>query len=259
MRLAALILVSVSLLHLTGCGEDATIYATDARKANGLVVILPGIEGESEYNHDIRRGLMAGGVEYALVIRSWGVPVPVAGMIVNQTNFLGNRLAATGVAQMIAQYQDRYPGRPVYVVGHSGGGGVAVFTAEALADMTGDRKIEGLVLLSASISNNYPNTSKALAQCRQGLVNFYNPEDTALLGLGTTIAGNVDGGRAPSAGRAGFEITHPKLYDQAVSGSMSGDDPHGSTTRVPFVSRRVVPWIKATQWPPGLTAGRHDR
>lgn len=252
MRRATLILMSVCLCYLAGCGEDAAIYATDARKANGLVVILPGVEGESQYNHDIRQGLMVGGVEYALVIRSWGVPIPVAGIIVNQTNFLGNRLAATGVARMIAQYQDKHPGQPVYIIGHSGGGGVAVFTAEALADMPGDRKIEGLVLLSASLSNNYPNMSKALAHCNKGLVNFYNPQDTAMLGLGTAIAGNVDGGRAPSAGRTGFAISHPKLHDRAVRASMSGGDPHGSTTRVPFVSRYVAPWVRASQWPPGL-------
>ena len=143
MRTLPVLMLLLFAAVLAGCGEDTAIYVTDARKANGLVIILPGIEGESEMNHGIREGLMDGGVEYALVIRPWGVPLPGLGMVVNQTNFLGNRLAGMGVAKTIAEYQDAHPGRPVYIVGHSGGGGVAVFTAEALADMD-KRMNEGL-------------------------------------------------------------------------------------------------------------------
>ena len=100
MRALFLSLLLLFAAATAGCGEDAAIYATDARKANGLVIILPGIEGESEMNHGIREGLMDGGVEYALVIRPWGVPVPGIGLIVNQTNSLGNRLAGMGVAKI---------------------------------------------------------------------------------------------------------------------------------------------------------------
>lgn len=256
MRGAVFVIAALCLGGVLGCGEeDAAIFATDARKANGLVVILPGIEGESEYNHDIRAGLMDAGVPYALVIRPWGVPVPGIGMIVNQTNFLGNRMAGTSVAQMIAQYQDSHPDKPVYIVGHSGGGGVAVFTAEALADTPGDHKVDGLVLLSASISGDYDLT-KALSRTRSGLVNFYNREDTGALGLGTTIAGNVDGGRAPSAGRVGFEKTFAGLHQRELDPSMSGGDAHGSTTHGPFVSTYVAPWILSAAWPPGVRSAR---
>jgi pimeloyl-ACP methyl ester carboxylesterase len=245
-----MVLLALSAAAPGGCGPDEAIYATDARKANGLVVILPGIEGESELNHDIRDGLMEGGVDYALVIRPWGVPVPGVGMLVNQTNFLGNRLAGAGVARMIAEYQNSHPGRPVYVVGHSGGGGVAVFTAEALADMEGDHRVDGLVLLSASISGDY-DLGKALGRSRNGLVNFYNAEDTALLGVGTTVLGNVDGGRAPSAGRVGFQRDFPHLYQVEADPGLGGDDPHASTTRSPFVAAYVARWVRAQSWPAG--------
>ena len=108
---------------------------------------------------------------------------------------------------MIGDYQDNHPGRPVYVVGHSGGGGVAVFTAESLPD---GRKIDGLVLLSASISKGY-DLHKALANCRRGIINYYSSRDVGLLGVGTTLMGNVDGGHGPSAGLKGFDNAFPGL------------------------------------------------
>jgi pimeloyl-ACP methyl ester carboxylesterase len=137
----------------------------------------------------------------------------------------------------------------VYIVGHSGGGGVAVFAAEALADMPGDHRVEGLVLLSSSISSAYDLT-RALGRCRKGLVNFYNPDDTALLGVGTAVMGNVDGGHGPSAGQARFQTELPELYQREVVAGSSGDDPHGVATRAPYVAAHVAPWVRASSWPP---------
>lgn len=254
MKTPALLVLWTCAAWMGGCGPEESIYTTDARHANGLVVILPGIEGVSRYNRDIREGLFDAGVDYALLIRSWGVPVPGAGLLINQTNFLGNRLAGAGVARMIAEYQNTHPGRPVFIVGHSGGGGVAVFAAEALADMDANRRLEGLVLLSASISGNY-DLSKALSQCRLGLVNFFNQEDAALLGVGTTVLGNVDGGRGPSAGLVGFQRDFASLYQVAVDADYGGD-PHGAATRSPYVAAYVAPWIKATSWPPSTVRRR---
>ena len=247
MRTLSLSVLLLCAAAMAGCGEDTALYATDARKANGLVIILPGIEGESDMNHGIREGLMDGGVEYALTIHSWGVPVPGIGMVINQTNVLGNRLAGVGVAKVVAEYQTSHPGKPVYIVGHSGGGGVAVFAAEALADMEGDHSVDGLILLSASISGDY-NLSKALSRSRNGLVNFYNTADTALLGVGTGILGNVDGGHAPSAGRVGFEKTFPRVYQVSVD---SSDDPHASATRPSYGAAYIAPWVRARTWPAG--------
>ena len=43
-----------------------------------------------------------------------------------------NQREAHKIAAKIVAYQDRYPGRPVHLVGYSGGAGVAVLTLEAL-------------------------------------------------------------------------------------------------------------------------------
>jgi pimeloyl-ACP methyl ester carboxylesterase len=237
-----------------GCADESR-FVSESRLDKGLVVILPGIEGRSGLNEDIRRGLDRAGVGRAMPIHSWGRPVPFVGVLVNQVDFLGNRLAGIGVARMIMNYQDSHPGKPVHIVGHSGGGGVAVFAAEALPE---DRKIDGLVLLSASISNFY-DLRKPLSRCRNGIVNFYNPADAALLGIGTTVLGNVDGLHGPSAGLISFKMpgdsasdekkeAYKKLFQVKVADG-SDDDPHAAATRPGFVAASVAPWVLSGRWP----------
>jgi len=239
--------LAIAGLAAAGCGQN-TEFVTAERLENGLVIILPGIEGESRLNRSIRSGLVAGSVHQALPIYRWGRPIPLVGTALNQMDFIGNRLAGVGVAKMIMNYQDSHPGKPVHVVGHSGGGGVAVFAAEALPE---GRTIDGLVLLSASISSAY-DLQKALKRCRKGLVNFYNRDDAGLLGIGTTVVGTVDGTHGPSAGLIGFDRAQKAGYEKAYNIRVRGQggDPHAATTHVGFVSGRVVPWIHADHWPP---------
>lgn len=190
---------------MAGCTkyDVGTEFTTPQRADQGMVVILPGIEGESSANHDIRKGLRDAGVPYALVIYRWGAPVPgSAGMLINQTDVAGNRRAGQQLAGQIAQYQRNHPNRPVFLIGHSAGGGVAVFTLEELAKVNGAKPIEGAFLLSSSISANYP-LDAALRMVKRGIVNTHNPDDH-LLKEGTGTFGNVDGGHGDSAGRTGF-------------------------------------------------------
>ncbi len=257
MRRAIPLIVLLSLLAAVGCEptQSNSHFLTPVRKDRGLVIILPGIEGESEYNHNIRRGLASAGCFRAMPIYNWGAPLPGIGLVVNQTNVIGNRIAGANIAKMIEQYQDNHPGRPVFLVGHSGGGGVAVFAAEALSE---GRQIDGLVLLSASISGDY-DLKKALHNCRLGLVSFFNPEDVGLLGVGTTIMGNVDGGRGGSAGLNGFSRRFGKLYQVRLTRSMtatSGGGAHDAATRPGFVAAYVAPWVLSSNWPPPGMAGR---
>ena len=235
-----------------GCGGTGLDPGLDpTRLANGLVIVLPGIEGGEGLSGGIRDGLLSGGVTAAVPIVQWGRPVPVAGPLLNQMDFVGNRLVAQRLAQMVANYQDAHPGQPVYLVGHSGGGGVAVFTAEALGELGAERKVEGLVLLSASISKGY-DLAKALAQCRKGIVNFYSRGDLAVLGVGTTVFGNVDGVRGPAAGAVGFDNSYARLYqvpwseDMLSYGNLGG---HIDTANERFVRQYVARWVTGPAWP----------
>ena len=255
-RQLVICLATLAMLIFCGC-ENNSAFSTPERLEAGLVVILPGIEGESEANQNIRAGLNNGGIDRSLQIWHWGRPVPGLGMILNQMDFLGNQLAGGRIAQRIVEYQDKYPDRPVHIIGHSGGGGVAVFAA---AQMPKGRQITGLVLLSASISSNYDIT-RALDRCSSGIVNFYNTDDGALLGLATTLLGNVGGRHGPSAGLSGFnmpnssagndkQIAYQKLHQVSMTGMMtSGATPHFAATRPHFVATYIAPWISEDDWP----------
>jgi len=237
-----------ALLPVMGCAGNAE-YMTEDRLNNGLVIILPGIEGHSQLNENIRSGLVASGVYRGMPIETWGRPLPLVGPLITQVDFLGNRLAGIRIAKIITDYQDKYPDRPVHIVGHSGGGGVAVFTAEAMPE---GRKIDGLVLLSASISSAY-DVKKALSHCRNGIVNFYNKGDAGVLGLATTVIGNVDGIHGPSAGLIGFDVFDRPGYEGLYQVKMVGvsEDSHTTSTQVGFVSNFVTPWVLSSSWPAG--------
>ena len=253
-------LAAVALaVTLCGCGEAPLKdrmdldgqFANADRLAKGLVVILPGIEGESAANRDIRKGLDEGGVPYALVIYRWGFPVPGLGMLVNQTDTTGDRRAGADLAGGIVRYQTRHPGCPVFLVGHSAGGGVAIFALEALADVPGAKPVTGAILLSSSISADYP-LDKALRMIDRGIVNGYNSEDTALLGTGTALFGNVDGGHGDSAGRTGFHNTYAKLFQFKVNPANvhKAADPHFLLTDADLVAAHAPTWVCAESWPP---------
>ncbi len=70
---------------LGGCGPETGLppltgenprFMTEDRLANGMVIVLPGIEGESSMNQDIRYGLVSAGVDQAIPIHRWGSPIP---------------------------------------------------------------------------------------------------------------------------------------------------------------------------------------
>ena len=236
-----------------GCMSEEEIQA---RKDKGLVVVLPGIEGKSNSNANIKRGLEQAQVPGYIVIYDWGFPVPGLGMLVNQTNVGANRSAGEKLAKKLQTYQKAYPGRPVFLIGHSGGTGIAVFALEHLRKMRG-KPIEGVFLLASSMSANYP-LNTALSMTRRGIVNVYNPKDTAMLQSGTGMFGNVDGGRGATAGLNGFTTQYPKLFQAMVrSSDVSGPtSAHDLATNSQLIARKAPKWLNNEVWPPAGTKVR---
>lgn len=240
----------VVALAATGCIPNSR-YTTEARRQQGLVLILPGIEGISLNNIGIQQGLADGGVPYSLEIYPWGIPVPGVGLFINQIDVTGNRAAAGRLANRIIDYQRDHPGRPVFLIGHSGGGGIAVFALEAMAGKLGASPIDGALLVSASLSSDYP-LSSALRMTRRGVVNVFNRLDTGLLGTGTAVFGNVDGGHGDSCGRTGFYGSYANLFELEITSDQQGvfDDPHTIATNARLVADYAPRWIMSERWPP---------
>jgi pimeloyl-ACP methyl ester carboxylesterase len=245
----------VASLTLVGCGMGERVdmnsdFVNEDRADRGLVVILPGIEGQSMANMNVRQGLREGGVPYALAIYRWGS----GSMLANQTDVSGNRRSAEELAGRIATYQQKHPNRPIFLIGHSGGGGIAVFALESLAQVPGAKPVDGVFLLSASISSDY-DLSSALRMTRRGLANVSNPEDQILKG-GTATFGNMDGGKGDSAGRTGFARQYASVYERPITADEVLRDvgqtniAHMVATSDKLIAKYAPAWILANKWPP---------
>jgi alpha-beta hydrolase superfamily lysophospholipase len=95
----------------------------------GIVIILPGIEGRSFMNENLARGLNEGGVGMGIEIYEWGTP---GAMLINIADYERNKEEAQRLAEHIRAYRHGHPGAAIHVVGHSGGGGLAVLAVERL-------------------------------------------------------------------------------------------------------------------------------
>ena len=159
---------------------------------------------------------------------------------------------AAELAALVCEYRAAHPDRPVYLLGHSGGAGLALAAAEMLPPAT----LERVVLLSAAVSPGYDLTP-ALRATRCEIVSFHSGMDRFVLGWGTSQFGTVDRVYGPSAGRTGFVVPEdlgeegkaayarlvqvpwrPELLLEANVGG------HQATTRPDFLARYVAPWLK---------------
>lgn len=217
------------------------------RLAQGLVIVLPGIEGYSRLNRRLARGLAQGGVPYSIEIYDW-----TYGWCWQLWSLRSRRRhieQATILASRIAEYQNQYRGRPVHLVGHSGGGAMIAFTLEALDP---SRKITSGVMLVPALSPNY-DLRTAVSRTERGIWNFCSYGDVFFLGVGTLLCGTADGRHCIAAGNTGFSravVERSRASDQAAirnvpyrwemfqAGHTGG---HLSVTTAEFASQEIAP------------------
>ena len=181
-------------------GCSVSDLKTPQRIDKGLVIILPGMEGRSSWNYDLARGLDEGGVKYAIEIYDWGTPIPGA-MILNVVDIERNQRVAADIKDHVLAYRREHPRRPVHLIGHSAGGGMAILATEQLP---AGEPVSSVVLLAAALSPSH-DLSPALRHSQYGVFNYYSPLDVAFLGAGTTVAGTVDREHKLAAGAVGFD------------------------------------------------------
>ncbi len=226
---------------------------TPERLQRGLVLVLPGIEGESCINHSIARGLADGGVQAAIEIFDWTTGVIL--LFPYHLRGLRRNLArADRLAARIVAYRKAYPGREVHLVGHSGGGALSVLTLERLPAGT---TVTSTVLLQAAISPTH-DLSVALAKTERGIWNFSSYLDGFFCGLFTILGGTVDGRHTPAAGMIGFcppdgldaaakELYATQLHEVPFRPEMCAafhfGGHMGATNRV-FVAERIAPLLQ---------------
>ena len=181
------------------CGGTLKRFRTPERYARGLVIVLPGIESQSFLNHGVVWGLSDGGWAGAIEIYDWTTTCTLF-FLYHLRSLRRNRRQAAIIAQRIMAYQAEHPGRPVHLIGHSGGGAVAVFALEALPAGT---TVSSTILLGPALAPHYPLQS-ALQHVVRGIWNFWSPLDAIFCGAGTLLLGTIDGKLAASSGMIGF-------------------------------------------------------
>lgn len=249
LRLIPLFVVAVAVL--AGCGHSQP-YVNAARLQRGLVIVLPGIEGRSYLNRQICAGLDAGGVNYAIELLDWTSPLPLTPLY-NLKAESRNRRRSAEIADRIVRYQLTYPGRPVVLVGQSGGGAIAAWAAE---NMMPSRQVDGIIMLAGNLSRSYP-LDLALRKSKRGIVSFHSDRDWIL--PVTRIAGTMDGRHEATGGREGFRVPrangmaeeYRKLYQIAWNPEMSeagNSGGHLSSGAGVFVAAYVAPLVLAPEW-----------
>jgi pimeloyl-ACP methyl ester carboxylesterase len=236
---------------MRGSGCSLADLHTAAREARGLVLVLPGIEGPSTWNYNLARGLADGGVRTAIEIFDWGTSVP-GGMLINLTDLERNQQMAEVLRDRIVAYKRNNPGRPVHIIGHSGGGGIAVMATEKLPD---DVRVSSVILLAAALSPDY-DLRPALRHTQYGIFNYYSTMDRVFLDAGTRVAGTIDRSHTSAAGSVGFRrpaavengdrALYDKLHQIAWEPEMGwsghfGD--HFGWTQPEFVRRYLAPLV----------------
>lgn len=187
-----------------GCDVNGPPHVTPARLDRGLIVILPGIEGTSANNVAIRAGLRQADIPAATEIYDWTRFGRGAAMAFDQS---AARRKAHEIATHIDTYRRAHAGRPVVVIGQSGGGAMAVFVAESISQgvrQQTSRPLDGVILLAPALSPGYDLTV-AIAGCGGRMVSCYAQTDVMLRTL-TTLGRNFDGVPGPTAGQSGFVL-----------------------------------------------------
>ena len=183
---------------------DITSLATADRLQRGLCIVLPGIEGRSTINDCIVEGLVAGRYEGAVEIFDW--PVKEFIDVKNLLRVRRNVAKSRELADRIRRYRGQFPHAPVSLIGHSGGGGLAILTMRQLRDF----EFHSVVLLAAAVSVDYP-VEQHLNQTRYGLHNFSSPGDFPTVGMGTRLLGTIDRRFTLSCGAVGF--SHSRMSE----------------------------------------------
>ena len=244
-------LASLLRVGLAPLGEGMATFHKSlmsvSRMDHGLVVILPGIEGCSTINDGIARGLVAANIRHAVCIRDWRRYRPWSPL--HMVSLKHNRQQAALLAEQILTYQQEFPGRPIHLIGHSAGAGMALFILEALPEQV---QIDSVILLAAAVSRSFPVDS-VLSKTRDGIWNFYSPLDFPTVGIGTAVFGTMDRRHSVSAGALGFDVKHARdcsgpllrqvryRWRMAESWNFGG---HFGWTNAAFVRRHLAPIVR---------------
>ena len=244
----------------TGTQQTASVVraVTTTRPAKlaargDLHIHLPGIGGYRGIDRRLLRGLAEGHLGGTITHYDWTARDPGFGALLARKR---NDDEATIVSQIIVDHARANPGSRITLTAHSGGAGILAWALERLPD---DVTVDTVVFLSPALSPAY-DLSKALMHVRNHAYAFYSPHDVAVLGIGTTLFGTIDGVKAEASGKVGFTkpatadaAQYDKLlqfpYEKSWAKLSNIGDHVGSMAR-PFIREIVTPLLLSGKLPP---------
>ncbi len=169
--------------------------------------------------------------------------------VADQVNHDNHLAQGRRLADEIVAYRGSYPGRRVYLIGHSAGCAILL----AAADLLPPDSVDRIVLLAPSVCRSaYLRPSLRAARC--GIDVFYSDRDRWILGLGMRIFGTTEGGCREAAGKHGFTpaITpadaglYARLHQHPWSPELERDGHDGGhfgSSDAAFLRARVLPLL----------------
>jgi alpha-beta hydrolase superfamily lysophospholipase len=216
-----------------------------------VIFILDGVGGFQLAVLMVRRALRQLDAPIGTILVRWQVR-PAGQVLADLMWLTRNRRKAVELAEQIRRFHDRHPAAAIHLLAYSGGAGVAVFAAEALA---GQPLIETLIVACPAISPQY-NLAPALRAVRRAYA-LVSDRDRVILGAGTYVFGTTDRVHAAAAGCRGFRrpadlsSEEVALYDRfreirwtcdlARLGHHGGHTGWGS---VPFLREHLLPLLR---------------
>lgn len=249
-HLLRIIACAALMAVVAGC-EPRQMLLNPRSLSNGLIIVLPGIDGRASHNEAVCQALLDEGLGMAVELYDWTVPM---NWLYNQCAVGRNHEVAAKLAKRIAQYRQDHPNKPVFLIGHSGGTAIAVWAAEALPAGV---SINGIIMLASSLSPEY-DLRPALRRVNRGIVSFYSDQDM-VLGAGTLMFGTMDRQHTEAAGKVRF-VGHVseegpggrrKLFQIAWAAEMADTGytgGHFSSCSKGFIAGYVGSLIKSGAW-----------
>lgn len=200
------ILAVLSLVWITVAAQSSaqTPQPFPPVASAGRIIVLPGIHNTLFHLNGFFEMTRASLPNFEIDKRKWGI------------TFLGIRNLraerdniefAQAVAADITQWRSEHPNELLYLMGYSGGGGVA---ALVVSELPPGVEIDRLILIAPAISADFPIEQHAHDHIREFATNFSSRRDIQV-GLGTRLFGTIDRKYEYAAGYDGFTSESEKL------------------------------------------------
>jgi hypothetical protein len=176
----------------------------------GLVFAIDGAGGFEVFSRTIRQ--TAAAEKLPLEVRVFHWSHGFCRVLSDQIHAAHLRREGRKLSEMVLACRQESPERPIFLMAHCAGCGIALVAAENLPAGT----LERIVLLAPAVSSK-KDLRTALASTCRGIDVFYSRHDWVCLGLGTLLAGTTDRCWTRAvAGKVGFRPVLDGPEDEAL-------------------------------------------